>query len=277
MKDFFASVKFKILLVVLVLLAGMMTYAAANGRLSAAPQELLGAVMVPLQRATAAVSSAVEGFVDKYVRIDQIIAENEALTAENAELREQLVDYDLIKREVEQLREAWEIKEEFPDRQIVNANVIGRDPLEKYYAFTIDKGSRHGIEVKDCVITAAGIVGRVIEVGPNYAKVATILDPSVSVGCMVSRTGDIGLVGGDGELAMNKQCAMTLLPRDTLAAAGDEVITTGEGGVFPKQLAVGTVKDVYLEKSGKSMVAVIEPYEDIESVRTVMVITEFTE
>ena len=277
MKDFFSSVKFKVLLVVLVLRAGVMTYAAANGRLTAAPQELLGAAMVPLQRVTAAVSSAVEGFVDKYVRIDQIIAENEELTAENAELREQLVDYELIKREVEQLREAWEIKEEFPERQIVNANVIGRDPLEKYYAFTIDKGSRHGIEVKDCVITAAGIVGRVVEVGPNYAKVATILDPSVSVGCMVSRTGDIGLVGGDGELAMDKTCAMTLLPRDTLAAAGDEVITTGEGGVFPKQLAVGTVKDIYLEKSGKSMVAVIEPYEDIESVRTVMVITEFTE
>ena len=277
MKDFFSSVKFKVLLVVLVLMAGVMTYAAANGRLTAAPQELLGAAMVPLQRVTAAVSSAVEGFVDKYVRIDQIIAENEELTAENAELREQLVDYELIKREVEQLREAWEIKEEFPERQIVNANVIGRDPLEKYYAFTIDKGSRHGIEVKDCVITAAGIVGRVVEVGPNYAKVATILDPSVSVGCMVSRTGDIGLVGGDGGLAMDKTCAMTLLPRDTLAAAGDEVITTGEGGVFPKQLAVGTVKDIYLEKSGKSMVAVIEPYEDIESVRTVMVITEFTE
>lgn len=277
MKDFFSSVKFKVLLVVLVLMAGVMTYAAANGRLTAAPQELLGAAMVPLQRVTAAVSSAVEGFVDKYVRIDQIIAENEELTAENAALREQLVDYELIKREVEQLREAWEIKEEFPERQIVNANVIGRDPLEKYYAFTIDKGSRHGIEVKDCVITAAGIVGRVVEVGPNYAKVATILDPSVSVGCMVSRTGDIGLVGGDGELAMDKTCAMTLLPRDTLAAAGDEVITTGEGGVFPKQLAVGTVKDIYLEKSGKSMVAVIEPYEDIESVRTVMVITEFTE
>ena len=212
MKDFFSSVKFKVLLVVLVLLAGVMTYAAANGRLTAAPQELLGAAMVPLQRITAGISSAVEGFVDKYVRIDQIIAENEELTAENAALREQMVDYDLIRREVEQLRQAWEIKEEFPDRQIVNANVIGRDPLEKYYAFTIDKGSRHGIEVKDCVITASGIVGRVIEVGPNYAKVATILDPSVSVGCMVSRTGDIGLVGGDGELAMDKYCAMTLLP-----------------------------------------------------------------
>ena len=277
MKDFFSTVKFKILMGVLVLLAGVMTYAAANGRLTAAPQELLGAAAVPLQRISAAVSGALEGFVDKYIRIDSIMEENEQLQAENAELRAQLVDYELIKRENEQLREAWGIKEEFPDRQIVNAKVIGRDALDKYCGFTIDKGSRHGIEVKDCVITASGIVGRVIEVGPNYAKVATILDPSVSVGCMVSRTGDIGLVGGDTALSLEGQCAMTLLPRDTLATAGDEVITTGEGGVFPKQLAVGTVREVYLEPSGKSMVAVIEPYEDIEKVTSVMVITEFSE
>ena len=277
MKDFFSTVKFKILMGVLVLLAGVMTYAAANGRLTAAPQELLGAAAVPLQRISAAVSGAIEGFVNKYIRIDAIMEENEQLQEENAELRAQMVDYDLIKRENEQLREAWGIKEEFPDRQIVNAKVIGRDALDKYYGFTIDKGSRHGIEVKDCVITANGIVGRVIEVGPNYAKVATILDPSVSVGCMVSRTGDIGLVGGDTELSLNGQCAMTLLPRDTLATAGDEVITTGEGGVFPKQLAVGTVVEVHLETSGKSMIAVIEPYEDIEKVTSVMVITEFTE
>lgn len=275
MKDFFSTRRFKILLCVLVLLAGVMTYAAANGRLSAAPQELLSAAAVPFQRLSSAISGAVQGVVDKYARIDAIIAENKELTEENAKLREQMVDYDIMKRENEQYRQAWQIKEENPSYQVVNANVIGRDALEKYYSFTIDKGSRHGVKVKDSVITASGIVGRVIEVGPNYAKVATILDPSVSIGCMVSRTGDIGLVGGDQVLSQSKQCAMTLLARDTLAAQGDEVITTGLGGVFPKGLPVGTVREVSLEASGKSMVAVIDPYEDIESVKMVMVITEF--
>jgi len=275
MKDFFSTRRFKILLCVLVLLAGVMTYAAANGRLSAAPQELLSAAAVPFQRLSSAISGAVQGVVDKYARIDAVIAENKELTEENAKLREQMVDYDIMKRENEQYRQAWQIKEENPSYQVVNANVIGRDALEKYYSFTIDKGSRHGVKVKDSVITASGIVGRVIEVGPNYAKVATILDPSVSIGCMVSRTGDIGLVGGDQVLSQSKQCAMTLLARDTLAAQGDEVITTGLGGVFPKGLPVGTVREVSLEASGKSMVAVIDPYEDIESVKMVMVITEF--
>lgn len=275
MKDFFSTRRFKILLCVLVLLAGVMTYAAANGRLSAAPQELLSAAAVPFQRLSSAISGAVQGVVDKYARIDAVIAENKELTEENAKLREQMVDYDIMKRENEQYRQAWQIKEENPSYQVVNANVIGRDALEKYYSFTIDKGSRHGVKVKDSVITASGIVGRVIEVGPNYAKVATILDPSVSIGCMVSRTGDIGLVGGDQVLSQSKQCAMTLLARDTLAAQGDEVITTGLGGVFPKGLPVGTVREVSLEASGKSMVAVIDLYEDIESVKMVMVITEF--
>ena len=97
MKDFFSSLKFKILVGVLVLLAGVMTYAAANGRLSAAPQELLGAIAVPFQRLSSAISGAAEGFVDKYIRIDSIIEENEQLQRENAELREQLVDYDIMK------------------------------------------------------------------------------------------------------------------------------------------------------------------------------------
>ena len=188
-----------------------------------------------------------------------------------------MVDYDMMKRENEQYKEAWQIKEENPSYQVVNANVIGRDALEKYYSFTIDKGSRHGVKVKDSVMTENGIVGRVIEVGPNYAKVATILDPSVSIGCMVSRTGDSGLVGGDNVLSQNKQCTMTLLARDTLATEGDEVITTGLGGVFPRGLPVGTVKEVLLEASGKSMYAIIDPYEDIESVKMVMVITSFDE
>ncbi len=277
MKDFFSSLKFKVLIVLLVLLAGIMAYAAANGRLSAAPGELMGAVAVPFQKVAAAISGASEDFINKYIRIDSIIAENEQLTKENADLREKMVDYDMMKRENEQYKEAWQIKEENPSYQVVNANVIGRDALEKYYSFTIDKGSRHGVKVKDSVMTENGIVGRVIEVGPNYAKVATILDPSVSIGCMVSRTGDSGLVGGDNVLSQNKQCTMSLLARDTLATEGDEVITTGLGGVFPRGLPVGTVKEVLLEASGKSMYAIIDPYEDIESVKMVMVITSFDE
>lgn len=277
MKDFFKTLQFKILMGVLVVLAGVMTYAAANGRLTAAPQELLGAAAVPFQRLAAAVSNAGQSVVDKYIRIDQVMEENEQLQAQVNELESQMVDYDTLKAENEQLRQAWGIKEENPSYQMVNANVIGRDALEKYYAFTIDRGEKDGVAVKDCVIGTQGIVGRVVEVGPNYAKVTTILDPSVSVGSIISRTRDSGLVGGSAAYALQKQCTMTLLSRDTLASKGDTVVTTGLGGVFPKNLIIGTVQEILPEQSGTSMYAVVEPVEDIESIKMVMVITDFDE
>ncbi|MEG0804696.1 MAG: rod shape-determining protein MreC [Pygmaiobacter sp.] len=277
MKEFFGTIKFKILLAIVVVLTGVMTYAAANGRLTAAPQELLGAAAVPFQKLAASISRASESFVNKYILIDKVAKENEELKQELIELREQMVDYDAIKAENEQLRKASGILEENPSYEVVNANVIGRDALEKYYSFTIDKGMRHGVEVKDCVISGEGIVGRVIEVGPNYAKVSTILDPSVSVGAIVSRTRDNGLIGGNAKLAMDKKCAMTLLARDTLAAKGDKITTTGLGGIFPKGLLVGTVEEILPETSGTSMYAVIEPITNIESIKMVMVITDFDE
>ena len=277
MKDFFSSLKFKILICFIAVLAGVMAYAAANGRLSAAPQEILGALAKPFQQLTASVSNNVEGFFENYVKIGDTISENERLEKEMAEMLDKMVDYDTIKAENEQFKMALEIVNENPSYKTLNANVIGRDPLEKYYSFTIDKGSRHGVEVKDCIIGSEGIIGRVVEVGATYAKVNTILDPSVSVGSIVSRTRDNGLISGDLTLSVDKKCKMTLLPRDSLAISGDTVITTGLGGVFPKNLIVGSIEDILPEPSGTSLYAVIEPAEDIESVKMVMIITDFEE
>ena len=84
MKDFFDTWKFKILVAVAVFLVGIMAYAGANGRLTAAPQELLSVAAAPFQRAAAAVSSGVSSLWEKYTNIDAILEQNEQLTAEPA-------------------------------------------------------------------------------------------------------------------------------------------------------------------------------------------------
>lgn len=99
MKDFFDTWKFKILVAVAVFLVGIMAYAGANGRLTAAPQELLGVILTPFQKAGAVVSGGVGAMWEKYASIDKVMEQNEQLTAENAELRQQMVDYDRIKAE----------------------------------------------------------------------------------------------------------------------------------------------------------------------------------
>lgn len=275
MKHFFRSVKFKILLLLLVLMAGFMAYAGANGRWSAAPQELLATALVPFQKLGRLISGGLDGIRQKTVAVNEVLEENAALHEELARLRQTVVDYDDMKAENELFRAYYQIEDAYSDYELVSAFVIGRDPLEKYYSFTIDRGTRDGLAINDVVITPDGAVGRVAAVGHNYAEVLTVLDPSVSMGCTVSRTRDIGLTEGDSLLAQDGRLKMSYLPRETLVAAGDLVVTTGLGGVFPAGLIVGTVEDVCPESSGKSMYAVVSPTADVRNLTSVFVIINY--
>ena len=277
MKKFLRSTKMKILVVVLVGLAGMMTYLGANGMLSGPLQEVFMAVTVPVKKITAVFSGGIEDFVNKYVSIDEIVAENERLREENDALRAQLIELDEFREKIEQYETELQVREENPTFDTVSASVIDRDPAARYYSFTIDKGENDGIQVSDVVVTPSGVVGRVAEVGPNYARVVTILDPSVNISCIVSRTRDNGMLTGNAALSRNGFCTLTLLPRETMAAQGDDVVTTGHGGLFPGGLSVGVVQEVIPDTSGKSMYAVIEPSVDIARVRTVVVIINYRE
>ncbi len=275
MKQFFSSVKFKVLLALLVLMAGFMTYAAANGRWSAAPQELLATALVPFQQAGAWVSRSIDTLRQRTVDLDAVLAENEQLREELNQLRRQQVELDDLRTENEMFRAHYQIQDSYSEYELVSAFVIGRDPLEKYYSFTIDRGTRDGITVDDVVISPEGAVGRVVVAGYNYAEVHTVLDPAVSMGCTVSRTRDIGLTEGDALLSQDGLLKMSYLPRETLVAAGDLVVTTGLGGVFPAGLIVGTVQDVCPEPSGKSMYAVVRPTADVPGLTSVFVITNY--
>ena len=275
MKNFFHSVKFKVLVCLLVLMAGFLAYAGANGRWSAAPQELLATALVPFQRLGRMISVSIEDLRDRTVAIDEVLAENARLKEELNQLRQTVVDYDDMKSENEMFREYYRIEDTYSDYDLVSAFVIGRDPLEKYYAFTVDRGSRDGVAVNDVVISPEGAGGRVAAVGYNYAEVLTVLDPAVSMGCTISRTREIGLAEGESLLAQDNRLKMSYLPRETLAAANDLVVTTGLGGVFPSGLIVGTVEDVIPESSGKSMYAVVRPAADVRDVTSVFIITNY--
>lgn len=275
MRDFFYTKKFKILLAVAVVLAGMMAWAGANGRLTNAPQEIMGALLTPVQKAAQLFSGGLDGLLDKYVRIDQIIAENEALQQENQELRDQLVDYDQLAAENKAFRDLLNIREENPEFQYASAFVISRDPLDRFGGFTIDQGTLNGVEKGDVVVSDKGyLVGRVLEADLSSSKVMTILQPGSYVACLVSRTRDSGNLNGSADYAADGMCVLENLPRDTLAMVGDEIITTGLGGEFPANIRVGTILELLPENSGTSTIAVVEPGADINKLTHVFIVTD---
>lgn len=276
MKDFFDTWKFKILVIVAVFLVGIMAYAGANGRLTAAPQELLSVVLTPLQKVTSALSGGAASVWEKYTSIDEVMDRNEQLEAENAELRQQMVDYDRIKAENDAYKALARIQDTNSEASYVSAFVIGRDPLDEFGGFTLDQGSTDGVAVNDAIISDRGyLLGVVVEVDATSCKVMTILHPSFNAAGVISRTRENGIITGSADYAADGQCVLTNLDRATEARKGDQVITTGLGGVFPANLLVGTVQEVVPEQSGKSSSAVILPGADPRTVKHVFIITEY--
>lgn len=274
MKDFFETWKFKILIIVAVFLVGVMAYAGANGRLTAAPQELLSVVAAPFQKAAAVVSSGVSTIWEKYTRIDDIIAENEELSKENAELRNQMVDYDRIKAENEAYKALTNIQQQRPEMTYVSSFVIGRDPLDSFWGFTLDKGTLDGVAINDTIVSDEGyLLGMVTEADLTSCKVMTILHPNFNAAGVVSRTRENGLITGSSDYAADGLCLLTNLSKATMTEKNDQVITTGLGGVFPADVLVGVVQELVPEASGKSMMAVIKPGADPRNVKHVFIIT----
>ena len=276
MKDFFDTWKFKILVGIAVFLAAIMAYAGANGRLTAAPQEILSVAVAPSPRAAAAVSNGVSSLWEKYTNIDAILEENEKLTTENAELRGQMVDYDKLKAENEAYKALTNIQEQHPEMSYVSSFVIGRDPLDSFYGFTLDKGSLDGVEANDAITSDEGyLLGVVTEVDLTSCKVMTILHPSFNAAGVVSRTRDNGIITGSADYAAEGLCILSNLSRSTLTKANDQVITTGLGGVFPPDVLVGVVQELVPEASGKSTIAVLKPGADPRTVKHVFIITNY--
>ncbi len=273
--EFLKSSRFKILTGLFVLLFFFMLRAAADGTAAPFLSKLAGLAISPIQSLSTSVSQGVGGFFDTILSAGRLADENESLSAEVRQLKDQLVDYQVIKQENEFLKEFLEIKEQQAHMAMVPAKVVGREAVARFYGFTIDKGSTSGISYRDPVISADGLVGIVSEVGLSHAKVTTILDTALEVGCIDIAVRETGVTTGDVALAEMGWLKLSYLPRDSVATPGDVVMTTGVGGFFPSGLRVGSILEVSPEEHGLSLYAILEPAADIRHVTDVMVITEF--
>lgn len=278
MKEFFKSALARGLGIVALALIGVMIYSATTGGFATIPETLSGVIVTPLQTAVSSVSNGVSDFFGWLTGGGDMRQQLADLEKENAELRQQLVDYDEIKQTNEWYSEILGLHEKNPEYTFASGRVIGRDPADYYGNFTISAGQNAGVSVNDPVVATDGsLVGVVEEVGLTYAKVRTILDPSVKVASQISRTGDTAYTAGSTvEMARRNELKMTTLERTSSAALGDYVVTSGIGGVYPGGLLIGSVTDIQSATDGLTLSAEVELFADIYNLKQVMVITSFT-
>lgn len=230
----------------------------------------------PFRNLSSAIADWTQERYDQAFRYEELLAENESLRRQLAELQEQERDYQDAIRANERLEELLGLAEARPELVYEDASVTRRSTSNWESNLTIDRGSSSGVEVKDCVIDEYGdLVGVVTEVGLNWALVSTILDPDVEVGGRIARTDDSAILEGDFSLMLDGLLKLSYLPLDTQLVSGDQVVTSGLGGVYPQGLTVGTIRILHTEADGVSRYAEIEPAADIANIRYVYVITDY--
>lgn len=275
MQKFFKSWHFFVLIALAILVLSIMIHAAASGNTDVFLSQAASVISQPFLDLSSSVTNSADDFLDRFVRTEEVYLKNEELNERVRELEDKLVDYEKIKRENDQLRKFLELKETNPDYDFEPATVIGRDASSRFASFTIDKGSMDGIRISDPIITSDGLVGIVWEVGSTYSHVRTILDISVEVGVYSISTRDSGIVSGDITLASDGLCRINYLPKSSGISTGDIFVTSGIGGVYPKDLRVGTVKNIALDSNGLSLTAEIVPFADISNITDVIVLKSF--
>lgn len=239
-----------------------------------------GTVLYPFQWLFSKAENAVEGFASYFADIDELQAEIDALRAENEQLRAELVDAQIIQNESDWLYAYLSMKEDHTDYAMCAATVIASTaaaPSGGSYIthLTLNKGSAHGIAVGMPVVTRAGLVGMVIEVGIDHCRVRTVLDTSSSVGAMTVRTGELGLLEGDFNCLYDGCSLMKYMGEEADIAEGDAVVTGGQGSVYPYGIPLGRVRSVSVNAFSRTTEAVVEPYCDMTDLDQVIILTSY--
>ncbi len=274
MRFFFRSRQFKVILSFLIALIAISVIFSIIGNQISPQSNIVGMITAPFRSAVNGIYNGIEDFISAYKDGSQLMLEKAELEAEVNELREQLADYQETQAENEFYKKYLKIAENHPDFKFTAATLISRDNDDPYQSFVINKGSLNGVSAYDPVITDAGLVGFISQVGLTTAKVTTVLSPELAIGALDSRTNDSGVVSGDLEIAKNGKTKLYNLARSCSVAIGDYVVTSGEG-IFPKGLLIGKIETINTDKYNTSIYATVTPFASIEELRQVMVITEF--
>ncbi len=274
MRFFFRSRKFKIATAVVAVIMVLSLVAYLAGGLIAPQSSISGAIAAPFQSLAADITGGIKDFFQKFKNNETIILENAELQEEINDLNEKIADYEAMKSENEFLKDYLEIKDKNPDFVFCSASIIARNSIDVASHFTLDVGSLNGIKAYDPVITNAGLVGYVSEVGISTCRVTTILDSTVSVGAIDSRSRDYGIIKGNLSLAENGYTGMYNIQRSSSVAIGDYIVTSGSG-VFPNGILIGKITNISSEKYTTSLYAEVKPFVNFDEIRQVMVITSF--
>lgn len=274
MRHFF-STRVRVVMIVSLLIAALLgVVSGLTGK--NIPSMIVQSVLAPMRSGANAVMNQAEKIYDYIFRYEQLEAENAALREQLAQIREEALEADALRRENERLKALAGLLAENEDFQVVDAYIIARSASNDWVStLTINRGSSAGITEGMCAITENGeVVGIVLEVGPNYAVIRTVLDSALGISATISESGYAGIVSGGYTSGYKDLMRMDYLASAAVIRNNDLVVTSGST-VYPRNLILGHVVDAGFEATGVAKYAFVRPSANIAELEQVFIITDY--
>lgn len=273
MKHFFTG-RVRVILIAAVLLAAILAVISGVTNVSL-PNMFVQGVLTPARAGVSYLTDQAERLYGYLFQYDSLVAENEALKQEIAQIQDAARNADAVTRENERLRALLELKGTDEKYSFLDGYIIAWSSNDWSNTITINRGSDSGVEENMCAVTANGeLVGLVSEVGPNYCVIKTVLDSSLEISATIAGEGHNGIVKGGYTTESPNKLRMNYLPNTAAIHIKDQVVTTGST-VYPRNLILGYVIDAGFDETGVAKFALLEPAADIGSLEQVFVVVDY--
>jgi len=268
------SIPSKYLLLILTCLCVVLMAVTFFTDYSASPlNKLMGYVIIPFQDGVSRIGTWISVRVDELGELRVVLKENQELKKQIAELTVQNTQLQQDKYELNNLRELYKLDEQYSGYEKVGARIIARDSGNWFHAFTIDKGVDDGLTIDMNVIAGGGLVGRIVDIGPNWAKVTAIINDDSNVTGMVLASSDILMV--TGSLQMMEEGVVTfsqLIDSQNKVEIGDKVVTSNISDKYLPSILIGYISEINQDSNNITKSGKLTPAVDFEHLEEVLVI-----
>lgn len=233
---------------------------------------IVNKLVMPIQNGMIFLKNKIAGNNIFFDDIKNLKAENEKLQEQIKELNKLSSELSIIKAENKTLREYANLSDQYTKYTTIPAYIIDRDLSNLSTTIVINVGKREGVDKNMAVVCSEGVVGYVISSTETTSKIQPIIDPSSSTSSIMSISRDNMIV--KGELGDEGSLKGTYISADANLVIGDEVETSGLGGIYPKGLKIGTLTQIIETSNITERYAIIEPSVDFSKIETVLVIVK---
>lgn len=265
------------LLLILTGLCVLVMFVSFTLNLSGGPlNTVAGYVFTPMQKGINSVGTWFVSRADELKSLKDVMQENEELQAKVDELTAELNTIKLEQYELDNLRELMQLDQKYPSYEKVAARIIGSDTSNWFNTFVIDKGSKDGIEKDMNVIAGSGLVGIVIDVGPDYAKVRSIIDDASNVSGMTLSTTDRCIINGNLE-SMNENQVIefsNLKCEENVIGTGEQLVTSNISDKYLEGILIGYISSIERDSNNLTYSGTVTPAVDFKHLQEVLVILD---